>query len=293
MAVRKMLSHTSDSVSAGKLITLSIPSFSTITQMFLEFTNAGAPATLANIESSISNISLLMNGEEYLNISPANLTKVYQSLGPQVGTSTPVYVLPLLVNQLLYKLPNAEDSFAIGCDGFNYINGAYQPLTNIQIQVRCGATITNVTDVKSYTERIDKGTGANLTTLTSKLLSYAQSFTTTGTSEVDTLPRDSNMGRLFTLAIPDATGVISSGEALVNNQPVIQNVTIGANNMLIAERGFAPVTGVFNYSFTDGGTNDVLSMVGVTDMRFKTTFSTAPTTGYTLVDATARSVVAR
>ena len=290
MAVRKMLSHTSDSVSAGKLITLSIPSFSTINQMFLEFTNAGAPCTLANIESSISNISLLMNGEEYLNISPANLTKVYQSLGPQVGTSTPVNVLPLLVNPLIYKLPQAEDSFAIGCDGFTRVNGQYQPLTNIQIQIRCGATITAVTDVKAYTERVDKGAGANLTALTTKLLSYAQSFTTTGTSEVDTLPRDANMGRLFTLAIPDATGVIESGEALVNNQPVIQNCTAAANNMLVAQRGFAPVAGVFNYSFTDGGTSDVLSMQGVTDMRFKTSFSTAPTTGYTLVDATARSV---
>lgn len=290
MAVRKMLSHTSDSVSAGKLITLSIPSFSTITQMFLEFTNNGAPCTLANIESSIANISLLMNGEEYLNISPADLSTVYEMLGNQVGTSAPVNVLPLLVNPILYKLPQAEDSFAIGCDGFTKSNGVYQPLTNIQIQIRCGATITAVTDVKAYTERVDKGTGNNLTTLTTKLLSYAQSFTTTGTSEVDTLPRDSNMGRLFTLAIPDATGVISSGEALVNNQPVMQNVTIGANDMLVAQRGYSPVAGVFNYSFTDGGTSDVLSMQGVTDMRFKTTFSTAPTTGYTLVDATARSV---
>ena len=290
MAVRKMLSHTSDGVSSGKLITLSIPSFSTITQMFLEFTNNGTPATLANIQSSISNISLLMNGEEYLNISPANLTKVYSSLGPQVGTTTPVNVFPLLVAPLIYKLPAAEDSFAIGCDGFSKSNGQYQPLTNIQIQIQCGATITNVTDVKAYTERVDKGAGVNITVLKTKLLSYAQSFTTKGTSEVDTLPRDSAMGRLFTLAIPDATGVISSGEALVNNQPVIQNVSKNANDMLIAERGFGPVSGVFNYSFTDGGTNDVLSMVGVTDMRFKTSFSTAPTTGYTLVDATARSV---
>lgn len=290
MPVRKILSHTSDSVSAGKLITLSIPSFSTITQMFLEFTNAGAPATLADIQSSISNISLIMNGEEYLNASPSDLSVAYEVLGPQVGLAQPVNVLPLLLAQLLYKLPSAEDSFAIGCDGFSFINGQYQPLTNIQIQIRCGATITNVTDVKALTERIDLGTGANITAITHKLLSYAQSFTTTGVSEVDTLPRDSNMGRLFTLAIPDATGVISSGEALVNNQPVYQTVSKATDDMLVSERGFAPVSGVYNYLFTDGGTNDVLSMKGVTDMRFKTTFTTAPTTGYTLLDSTVRSV---
>lgn len=290
MPVRKILSHTSDSCTNGKLITLAIPSFSTIHQLFLEFTNAGAPATLADIISSISNVSLIMNGEEYVNASPADLAKCYEMLGAQVGLSTPVNVLPLLIPQLMYKLPAAEDSFAIGCDGFTYQNGQYQPLTNIQIQIRCGATVSNVSDVKAYSERTEKPFGQNITAITCKLLSYAQSFTTTGISEVDTLPRDSNMGRLFTLAIPDATGVISSGEALVNNQPVVQNVSIATNNLLVGQRGFAPVSGVYNYSFTDGGTNDVLSMQGVTDMRFKTTFTTAPTTGYTLLDATVRSV---
>ena len=39
MAVRKLLSHMSDTVSAGKLITLNLPAFSTINQIFLEFTN--------------------------------------------------------------------------------------------------------------------------------------------------------------------------------------------------------------------------------------------------------------
>ena len=107
---------------------------------------------------------------------------------------------------------------------------------------------------------------------------------------MDTLPRDSNIGRLFTLAVPDATGVISDGESLVNNMPVYQKSSIACNNMLVAQRGFAPVSGVFNFSYSDGGTNDLLSMQGVTDMRDKVTFSTAPTAGYTLVDTTVRAV---
>ena len=78
------------------------------------------------------------------------------------------------------------------------------------------------------------------------------------------------------------------GECVVNTMPVYQKSRSACNNMLIAQRGFAPVSGVYNYGFSDGGTNDALSMKGVTDMRFKTTFSTANTAGYTLVDVTMR-----
>ena len=285
MATRKILKHASDTVSTGKLVTLNIPAFDTIYQLGLTFTNSGAAATLANIISSVSTITLLVNGEQIVNLSADALAKVWASLGPQVGLSALVNSLPLMLPQLLYKLPAAEDAFAIGCERYTQNT----PVSNIQVQIQFG-TVTGITDVQAYSERANRGAGSNVTVAICKLLSYFQGFTTTGTSEVDTLPRDSNMGRLFTLAIPDATGVISSGESLVNNDPVIQNVDKATDDMIVAERGFAPVSGVFNYSFTDGGTMDLLSMQGVTDMRFKTTFSTACTAGYTLIDATVRTV---
>lgn len=285
MATRKLLKHASDSVSNGKLVTLNVPAFDTINQMMITFTNSGAAATLADIISSVLNITVLINGEQVVNLSADHLSKVWASLGPQVGMASLVNSLPLMLPHLLYKLPAAEDAFAIGCE--RYLQNA--PVTNIQVQVQFG-TVTNITDVQAYTERVNKGSGQNLTVAVAKLLSYFQGFTTAGTSEVDTLPRDSNMGRLFTLAIPDATGVISTGEALVNNDPVVQQADKATDDLLVSERGFAPVSGVFNYSFTDGGTMDLLSMQGVTDMRFKTTFTTANTAGYTLIDATVRTV---
>lgn len=286
MATRRLLKHASDSISANKLITLNIPSFQTICQMGISFTNNGAPATLSNIAVGIGKITLLINGEQIVNVSADHLAKVWKSFGPQVGLSTLVNAFPLMLPHLLYKLPAAEDAFDIGCERFS--NNV--PVTNIQIQIQCNGTVTGLTDVQAYTERVDKGTGKNVTVAIAKLLSYFQGFTTTGTSEVDILPRDSNMGRLFTLAIPDETGVISSGEALVNNDPVIQDCDKAMDDLLVAQRGFSPVDGVFNYTYTDGGTNDLLSMVGVNDMRNKTTFSTACTAGYTLVDATVRTV---
>lgn len=286
MATRKLLKHASDTVSSGKLVTFNIPAFDTICQMGLTFTNSGAPATLANIISSVSKITVLINGEQTFNASADHLNKVWQSLGTQVGGTTLVNSLPLMLGHLLYKLPEAEDAIGdIGCD--RYVQN--QPVTNIQIQIQFG-TVTSIDHVQAYTERVNKGTGRNVTSAVVKLLSYYQGFATTGTSEVDTLPRDSNMGRLFTLACPDATGVISTGEALVNNDPVIQEADMATDNLLVLQRGFAQPSGCFVYSFTDGGIADLLSMQGVTDMRFKTSFSTANTAGYTLVDCTVRSV---
>lgn len=285
MATRKLLKHASDSVSTGKLVTLNIPAFDTINQIMLTFTNSGAAATLADIKSSVQTITLLVNGEQLVNLSASHLDVVWQSLGTQVGSSTLVNSLPLMLPQLLYKLPAAEGAFDLGCE--RYTQGT--PITNIQVQIQFG-TASSITDVQAYTERVNKGSGNNVTVAIAKLLSYFQGFTTTGTSEVDSLPRDGNMGRLFTLAIPDATGVISTGEALVNNDPVIQQADIATDNLLVLQRGFGAVSGVFNYSFTDGGINDLLSMQGVTDMRFKTTFGTANTSGYTLIDATVRTV---
>lgn len=285
MATRKLLKHASDTVSTGKLVTLNVPAFDTICQLACTFTNSGAAATLANISSSVQSITVLINGEQVVNVSADHLAKVWASLGPQVGMAALVNCLPLFLPHLLYKDPAAEGAFDLGCEKYTQNT----PVTNIQIQIQFG-TVTGITDVQAYSERVNKGSGNNITKAVAKLLSYFQGFTTTGTSEVDTLPRDSNMGRLFTLAIPDATGVISTGEALVNNDPVYQQADLATDNLLVAQRGFAPVSGVFNYSFTDGGIMDLLSMQGVTDMRFKTTFSTANTAGYTLIDATVRTV---
>ena len=283
MATRKVLKHASDTISAGKLVTLNVPVFDTITQIGLTFTNSGAAATLANIVAGVSTITILVNGEQILNASADSLSKAWASLGPQVGLAALVNSFPLLIAPLIYKLPAAEDTFAIGCERWAQGN----KIDNIQVQVQFAGSVTGLTDVQCYTERVNKGTGQNVTVAICKLLSYPQSTASTGVDEVSNLPKDSNMGRLFTLAIP-STAVIASGECLVNNNPVIQDCDLATDNMIVAERGFAPVSGVFNYSFSDGGTMDLLSMQGVDDMRFRTNLSTAG--NYILLDATVRTV---
>ena len=283
MATRRVLKHASDTIAASKLCTFQVPVYDTINQIFLTFTNSGAAATLANIVAGVSNITILINGEQILNASADSLSKAWQFLGPQVGASTLSNSFPLLIAPLIYKLPAAEDAFAIGCERWTQGN----KIDNIQVQVQFAGSITGLSDVDVYTERVNRGTGNNITAAVCKLLSYPQSTASTGVDDVPNLPKDSNMGRLFTLAIP-STAVITGGEVLVNNDPVIQNCDMATNNAVLAERGFSAVSGVMSYCFSDGGTADLLSLVGVDDMRIKTNLSTAG--NYVLLDATVRTV---
>lgn len=286
----KCLVHASDTVSANKLVTFNVPSFETVLGLNLNFTNSGAAATLANIKSSITNIQVLCNGEQIINVSPTDLDNVWTSLGTEVSGSL-TNVLPLMICHLCYKNPEYERIFAIGCEGYDKDgNGKYNKLTNLQVKVQCGGTVTGITDVEVQSERIDYGTGNNVTQAIAKLLTYTQSFASTGLSTVDTLPRDTNEGYLFVHA-NNGGGVISSGECLINNVPVVQPISKNSMDLIVQKRGFGAVSSVFNYCFVDGDRSNLLSMVGVTDLRFKTTFTTAPTSGlYNLVAASVRVV---
>ena len=62
--VKRIFQHDSKPITAGGVLTFTIPSFEVIDDIVLEFTNAGAPASKANILSSIGKIALAINGEQ-------------------------------------------------------------------------------------------------------------------------------------------------------------------------------------------------------------------------------------
>lgn len=287
MALAKNLySEATDVIAAGKQITFNIPAYDCISQFFLNFINDDAQATVANIKSSIAKLRLILDGEVVLDCTPTELYDYYQSLGQEVSRDAISNgVLPLYIAPIAFKQPSAEDALAIGCDSF--ANG--KPLTNIQLQVVCGQTITDITNVSAITERFAMGTGNNITRLYTKLISYAQNLSGTGDSTVDTLPRDINEAYMSVIVSPEG-GTITKGEAIVNGKNVIQKIDIATMNAACACRGFGVIAGSFNYLFGDGGDKASLPMVGVNDFRLKTTFSVAPTGGaYKLLAASIKS----
>ncbi len=274
--VKKVLQHDTKPVSNGAVLTFNIPSFDTIDDIIMEFRNNGAAATQANILTSIGKVALAINGEQVVNCPISLLYKVYESLGVEVSQSID-NVIGLNIGRYLFKSPNNEDYFAFGCAN----------VQTIQLQVYCAASVTNITDLSISTVRRPTSTvlGSYI-----KVINYPQSMNTTGTSSVDTLPRDNNEAYLSILA-DAAGGTILTGECVVNGNSVFDPMTQAENDYIVSARGLGKVSGVFNYSFSDGSIKGILPMAGVTELRLKTTFSAKPTNGvYDLLAVSIRNV---
>lgn len=274
--LKKVLIHESKTAAAGAILTYNIPSFDTIDDVLLEFTNSGAASTLANIKAAVGKVALNINGEQVINVPFTRLCEVYNSLGVEV-TQGLVNCIGLNVGRYLFKDPNNEDFFAWGCAN----------IQTIQLQVYFNSTITGVTDCQVSTVRRSTNTvlGSYI-----KIINYPQTMASTGISTVDTLPRDSNEAYLEILA-NNGGGVISHGECVVNGNSVYDPISQALDDYVVNARGLAAVTGNFNYSFSDGSIKGILPMQGVTELRLKTTFTTAPTSGvYDLVAVSVRNV---
>lgn len=263
--IKKVYVHDTKPVSAGAVITTTIPSFATIDDLILKFTNNGAAATKANIIAAIGKVALAINGEQVINCNLSQLYDVFAFLGNQVQEDALTNTVSLNLGRLIMKQNQNKDFFAWGC----------QNIQTIQVQVYCNAATTGVTDCQFLTERRDFNS-----TLGSyiKVINYPQNMATTGYSTVDTMPRDTNDGYLAVLA-DNGGGAIATGECTMNGANVIDEVSTEVMQYVSQARGFKNVAGYFNYLFSDGSARGVLPMNGVTDLRFKTNFTTAPTAG--------------
>lgn len=273
--VKRTLVHDSKAVTQGSILSFNIPSFETIDDVILKFTNNGAPASKTNVLSSIGKIALSINGEQVINAPLSEIYSVYESLGNEV-TQNLANCIGLNVGRYLFKDPTTEDYFAWGCNNVQVI----------QLQVYVNATVTAVTDLEVSTVRrkMVKDLGSFI-----KVITYPQTMSSTGISTVDTLPRDSNEAYLSILAF-NGGGVIASGECVVNGNNIMDNIGLDLNNYIVSARGLGVVEGAFNYSFSDGSIKGILPMQGVTELRLKTTFSEAPDGVYDLCAVSIRNV---
>lgn len=271
--------HENRSLSSGAVITYNVPSYGTIDDILLSFGNSGAVAAVADVKSSIGKIAVNINGEQVINCTVERLYDFYKMLGNEVfQPATQTGVISLNLGRLLFKLPVNEDYFAWGCANID----------TIQVQVYCN-TLSNITDCELTTIRrsVSSKLGSYI-----KLISYPQAMAAAGISTVDTLPRDSNEGYLSVLASANG-GTISQGECIVNGTNIFQPMSQAVNDYVVNNYGLSAVSGYFNYCFADGDIKGVLPMMGVTELRLKTTFTVAPTSGvYDLLACSIRNIPA-
>ncbi|GHU01494.1 hypothetical protein FACS1894186_4310 [Alphaproteobacteria bacterium] len=278
MQLKKLNKHESKSAVAGSILTYQIPVYGTIDDIFLRFTNAGVPSTLANILAGIGRVSLTINGEQVINTKLSRIYDIYALLGRQVVQPAAMgNVISLNLARLMYLSPANEDYFSLGDVG----------VSTVQLQINIEAEMEGITDIELITERRDVHQPI-MSML--KVITYPQAMSAAGISTVDSLPRDPNEGYLSIL-VHNGGGVISDGEASINGTTIIDPISKQVMDYVANQRGAGALANYLNYYFADGSARALLPMSGINDLRLKTRFTTAPPAGeYELIAISMRGV---
>lgn len=266
-------------ITAGAMTPFNVNCYDVIRDLVIEFTDSGAPATLANCLSSIDRVVVLINGMNAVDVKLSQIVDLFGFLGTRVNQTTLTNVFSLNIGRLLYNAGLLRDEFAWRCGKLGTTDPT-KKISSLVVQVYAGATVTNITDVNLYSIR--KNVQADWNDSYVCFNNNVQSFNATGQSQVNTLPKNAN--DLFLLAIAyNGGGAIASGETLINNVNVARNISIDTCNAMNNLDGFGVISGAFVHSYTDGTANSGLLVNDVTsELSVRTTFSTAPSTSYDL-----------
>lgn len=266
-------------ITAGAMTPFNVNCYDVIRDLVVEFTNNGSPATLANCLSSINRVVVLINGMSAVDVKLSQIVDLFTFLGTRVNQTTLTNVFSLNMGRLLYNAGLLRDEFAWRCGKLGTTDPT-KKISSLVVQIYAGTTVTNITDVNLYSIR--KNVEADWNDSYIQFNNNVQSFSATGQSQVNTLPKNAN--DLFLLAIAyNGGGVIESGETLVNNVNVARNISIDTCNAMNNLDGFGVISGAFVHTYTDGMANSGLLVSDVTsELSVRTSFSTAPSASYDL-----------
>lgn len=264
-------------ITAGAVTTFNVNAFNVIKDLYLEFTNSGAAATLANCKAGIPNIKVLLNGINILDVSVSQIADLFTFLGTRVQQTALTNVFSLNLGRLLYRFGLARDEFAWRCGKQGETNPS-KKISSLIVQITAAAEVTGITDVSLYSERLDIQVEWNDSYI--QFNNNFQTFQGTGQSQVNTLPK--NAEDLFLLAIAyNGGGVISQGETLINNQNISRTVSLAVNNAINNLEGYGVISGAFVHNFMTGAISSGLFVNDITsELSVRTTFTTAPSAGY-------------
>lgn len=264
-------------ITGGSMTPFNVNCYDTIRDLLIEFTNSGAPATLANCLSSINRVVVLINGMNAVDVKLSQIVDLFTYMGTRVQQQTLTNVFSLNMGRLLYQAGILRDEFAWRCGRTGNADPT-KKISSLVVQIYAGTTVTDISDVNLYSIR--KNVEADWNDSYIQFNNNVQSFAAVGQSQVNTLPKNAN--DLFLLAIAyNGGGTIESGETLVNNVNVSRNITLTTNNAMNNLDGYGVIAGAFVHNYSDGTANSGLLVNDVTsELSVRTTFSKAPTTSY-------------
>lgn len=265
-------------VQASSMIPFNVNSYNVIRDLLLEFTNSGSASTLSDIQTAVSRIVVLINGINVVDVKLNELIDLYTFLGTRIQQSTLVNVFSLNIGRLLYSAGILREQFDWRC-GKSGETDPNKKISSLVVQIYTTGTTTGVTDVNLYSVR--KNVEADWDDTYVQFNNNVQSFSSVGQSQVNTLPKNADDLFLACIAYPGTSGVIDSGETLVNNVNVARNISMAVNNSINMQDGYGVISGAFVHNYCDGNGNSGLLVRDVTsELSVRTTFSTAPSSSY-------------
>lgn len=265
-------------ITAGAMTPFNVNCYGVIRDLLVEFTNSGAAATLANVQSSITRLVVLINGINVLDVKTQQLIDFYAYLGTRINHTSLVNVFSLNLGRLLYNAGIMREEFDWRC-GKSGETDPSKKISSLVVQIYAGSTVTGITDVNLYSVR--KNVEADWNDSYIQFNNNVQSFSSVGQSQVNTLPKNARDLFLCAIAYPGTGGVISSGETLVNNVNVARNISLPVNNAINQLDGYGVISGCYIHNYVDGMANSGLFVSDVTsELSVRTTFTSAPASSY-------------
>ena len=139
-------------VTNGAMIPFNVNCYGVIRDLMIEFTNTGAPATLANCLSSISRVVVLINGMNAVDVKLSKIVDLFKYMGTRVNQTTLTNVFSLNMGRLLYQAGMLRDEFAWRC-GKSGTTDPNKKISSLVVQIYATATVTGITDVNLYSIR--------------------------------------------------------------------------------------------------------------------------------------------
>ena len=135
-------------ITAGAMTPFNVNCYDVIRDLVIEFTDSGSPATLANCLSSIDRVVVLINGMNAVDVKLSQIVDLFTFLGTRVNQTTLTNVFSLNIGRLLYNAGLVRDEFAWRCGKLGTVDPT-KKISSLVVQIYAGATVTNITDVKT------------------------------------------------------------------------------------------------------------------------------------------------
>jgi hypothetical protein len=255
-------------LASGALATLVIPPQGRFYKLVFRFlTAAGAEVTQAQLEAEVTDFRLRINGDLLYDVKTAELNMLQNYYGSGFGAGVVAGVMVVNLDRSNLNLPGERSQYAIGTMGVN----------SIECQFVC-ATLTNVASIECY---------ASLTAEVApvgshqRILSFPQTFATTGDHEVSTLPTTPGTAYL-NLHIALGSGTLLKTTAIADNTDLFQETPASVLRVLANDSGRTPQTGYRHLPFDKE--NELLGFLpmakgdgtSVKDLRIRNNWSVAP-----------------